>query len=103
LGLRPSLVLTTGTSEVPQRGWSPGLLARAGMVGLMVGNWVGLPEPLNIVDSRSGLGGIGSKTSLHVTAPLGELSKDELLSQRGANSFRGSDCEVSKDNANAAI
>ena len=73
------------------------------MVGLMVGNCVGLPELVKSLTRALDLGVIGSETSLHATAPLGELSKDALLSQRGADPFGGSDCEVSKDNANAAI
>jgi hypothetical protein len=41
--------------------------------------------------------------SLHVTASLREFANDELLRQAGADPFRGSDCEVPKDKANAAI
>src|SRR5215469_15549458 len=61
---------------------------------------VGLPELVNTFESRSGLRWRGS---LHVTTPLAEFAYDELLSQTGADSFRGSDCEISKDKANATI
>src|SRR5262249_47046717 len=41
--------------------------------------------------------------SLHVTTPLGELANDEFLGQAGADSFRSSDCEVSKHETSAAV
>jgi hypothetical protein len=69
-----------------------------------VGNEAGLPEPVETFDSRSGLAGfIGLGASLHVTIPLRKSANNELLSQAGANSFRGSDCEIAKDKANAAV
>ena len=41
---------------------------------------------------------------LHMTnTPLSESANNEFLSQGGANSFRGSDCKISKDKANSAI
>src|SRR5215469_1066832 len=41
--------------------------------------------------------------SLHVATPLGQSADDELLSQAGANPFCGTDHEIPKDKANAAI
>ena len=41
--------------------------------------------------------------SLHVPTPLGESTKNELLSKAGADSFCSADCEVSKYQADSAI
>src|SRR5215470_2938953 len=41
--------------------------------------------------------------SLHVTTPFGELAKNEFLRKGGADPFRGSNCEISKDETSTAI
>ena len=41
--------------------------------------------------------------SLHLPTPLGESSKDELLSKAGADPFCSTDCEVPEDEANSPI
>src|SRR5262245_28391216 len=46
------------------KGWSPGGSARAGMVGAVVGNEVGLPELVNTFNHALDLGGIGLGASL---------------------------------------
>ena len=78
------------------------MAARAGMVGAIAEIVVGLPDreirvPLWTWGFVDGVG------SLHVATPLCKSSDDELLGQAGAYPFRGSDCEISKDKANAAI
>lgn len=46
---------------------------------------------------------IDSRVSLHLTMPLCESADNELLSEAGADPFCGTDCEIPKDKANAAI
>ena len=46
---------------------------------------------------------IGLRVSLHVTTPFGESTNDELLSKAGADPLCGTDCEIPKHKANAAI
>ena len=41
--------------------------------------------------------------SLHPPTPLGESSKDELLSKAGADPFCSTDCEIAKDKTDTAI
>ena len=46
---------------------------------------------------------IGLRVSLHVTTPFGESANNEFLSKAGADPLCGTDCEIPKDKANAAI
>jgi hypothetical protein len=47
--------------------------------------------------------GVGLGMSLHVTTPFRKFAKDKLLSQTGSDPFCGTDREITKDKADAAI
>jgi hypothetical protein len=97
------LLMPLSLSEMePYKGWSPGVAARAGMVGFVVGNEAGLGQKCENF-RLAALAVHWFEVSLHVPTSPGESANDELLSEAGADPFCSTDCKIPKDKADATI